>query len=75
MKKVGIIICDDHELVREGLKQIIIGQPEFKMLAVVASGEQLLKTMRKVKSDVVILDISLPGRSGLEILKQIHLLH
>jgi len=71
---INIILCDDHELVRKGLRQLLQQQPGFLVLAEVASGEHLLKELRKAKPDVIILDIALPGRSGLEILKQVRLL-
>lgn len=70
--KTKIIICDDHKIVREGLKQIISAFNEFEIIADdIASGEALIKALRDNEPDIVVLDISLPGRSGLEVLKQI----
>ena len=70
-----ILLCEDHALVREGLRQLLEANPEFTVLADVSSAEQLLKTLRKMKPDVLVLDIALPGRSGLEVLKQTKLLY
>lgn len=67
----NIAICDDHKIVREGLKQIISGFAEFNVVADVESGEQLFQVIRDHKVDMIILDVSLPGRNGLEVLKQI----
>lgn len=67
----SIAICDDHKIVREGLKQIISAFPEFQIIADVESGEALFQVLRDKEPQIIILDVSLPGRSGLEVLKQI----
>ena len=66
-----IAICDDHKIVREGLKQIISVFPQFEVIADVESGEALFQVIRNAQPDIIILDVSLPGRSGLEVLKQL----
>ncbi|MFZ6052145.1 response regulator [Halocola ammonii] len=71
-----VVICDDHKIVREGLKQIISSFNEFDIIADdIASGEALIGSLRKEVPDIVVLDISLPGRSGLEVLKQLKSMH
>jgi two-component system, NarL family, invasion response regulator UvrY len=70
-----IIIADDHEIVRAGLKQIIADDPELSVEGEASDGQQLLEKLRKQKFDVVLLDMKMPGRSGLEILKQLKLEH
>jgi len=72
---VRITLCDDHQIVRKGIRQILEERPDFKVVSEVSNGEQLLKELRLIKPDVMLLDIGLPGRSGLEMLKQIHLLY
>ena len=64
------LIADDHAIVRKGIRQIL--QDEFLNVTIdeVANGNDLLENVRVQKYDVIILDISMPGRSGLEILKQ-----
>lgn len=66
-----IAICDDHKIVREGLRQIISVFPQFEVIADVESGEALFQVIRNTQPDIIILDVSLPGRSGLEVLKQL----
>lgn len=70
-----VVICDDHKIVREGLKQIINVFDDFNVVAEAESGEALFQKLRNVEADVVILDVSLPGRSGLEVLKQLKALY
>lgn len=72
---ITITLCDDHQIVRKGIVQILEERPDFKVVAEVSNGEQLLKELRTVKTNVIILDIGLPGRSGLEVLKQVHVLY
>jgi two-component system, NarL family, invasion response regulator UvrY len=70
-----IIIADDHEIVRAGLKQIIADDPDLSVEGEAADGQELLEKLRKKKYDLVLLDMKMPGRSGLEILKQLKLEH
>lgn len=69
--KTKLALCDDHKIVREGLKQIISGFKQYEIIADVESGEALFQVIRKDRPDIIILDVSLPGRNGLEIMKQI----
>jgi len=68
---IRILIADDHAIVREGLKQIISDDPEMVVSAEASTGSQALDRLSKGAYDVVILDVSMPGGSGLEVLKQI----
>ncbi len=70
---IKIVLCDDHEIVRLGLRQLLQTDPKFNVLADVSSGEALLKKLKTVKPDIIILDISMPGRGGIEVLKQVKL--
>lgn len=73
---IKLAICDDHKIVREGIRQIIEGFPDLDLVIDdVSSGELLLQKLRKTTVDVIILDVSLPGRSGLEVLKQIKIFY
>lgn len=66
-----ILIADDHAVVREGLKQILTGVPGATEIDGVADGLELIKIVRERDYDVVVLDISMPGKSGLEVLKEL----
>ncbi len=68
---INIIITDDHAVVRKGLKQIIEETPGFIVADEASSGNELLEKVRKNKYDVVILDISMPGKDGLDTLKEL----
>src|ERR1700679_565121 len=65
------LIADDHSVVRKGLKQIIFEAFPSALIEEVTNAEDLLKKAIMEKWDVVISDISMPGRSGLEVLQQI----
>lgn len=64
-----VLIADDHAIVRQGLRQILEGIPEVSLAGETSTGEETLKKLRIEPWDVVILDISLPGQNGLEVLK------
>jgi DNA-binding NarL/FixJ family response regulator len=64
-----LIIADDHHMVAEGIERILSG--EFDLISVAGDGRALLETIRRQKPDLVVSDISMPGLSGLEVLKQL----
>jgi two-component system invasion response regulator UvrY len=68
---IRILIADDHTVVRKGLKQILLEEFPSALVEEVADAEELLKKVMKGEWDVVISDLSMPGRSGLESLQQI----
>lgn len=68
---IKILIADDHAIVREGLKQIISETPDMVVAAEASNGEDVLEKVSANKYDVILLDISMPGRSGLDILRQL----
>jgi len=71
MKKINILIVDDHPIVREGLKQIISETSDMTVADEAGNGRETLDLVRKKEYDLLLLDISMPGRSGLEILKEL----
>lgn len=70
-----ILIADDHTVVRKGLRQILLDEFPGAEIAEVADGGELVKKVMLGKWDVVVSDLSMPGRSGLEALQQIKLSH
>jgi two-component system invasion response regulator UvrY len=68
---IKILVADDHAVVREGLKQILSETPDMVVAGEASSGQEVLNKVRKNNYDVVLLDISMPGRGGLDVLKQL----
>ena len=71
LSALKVLISDDHELIREGLKRILIDGGRASQVGEAASAVETMMEVRKGKWDVVILDINLGGRSGMEVLKEI----
>jgi len=68
MDTITIAIADDHSLVRTGVRQMIEAQPGMKVVAEAEDGQGLLKLVKQLHPNVVVLDISMPRLSGLEII-------
>lgn len=74
MKKDGvlrILIADDHAIVREGLKQILADTGDITVAGEAATGLEAIKMARNGNFDIMLLDISMPDRSGIDVLKQV----
>lgn len=69
---IRILVVDDHDLVRQGLRRIFEKSEGMAVVAEVANGIDALSWLHHHECDVVMLDISMPGRNGIEVLKQIH---
>ena len=65
-----VLIADDHPVVRHGLRQILTADPEMTVMGEAKNGDEALELARKLDWDVAILDYSMPGRSGLELLSE-----
>lgn len=70
-KTIRILIADDHTLIREGLKKILKGASDMKVVGEAQDSQEVLEQAKDTSLDLVVLDISFPGRSGLEILKDL----
>lgn len=68
---IRILIADDHAIVRQGLRNIVAIDNQMSVVAEAQNGAELLNLVRCQPVDVVILDVSMPGRNGLEILKDL----
>src|SRR5215470_10539398 len=69
---IRVCIVDDHAVVQEGLKQIISENPGIVVTAEAADGHEALKIIQSQPCDVVLLDITMPNKSGLDVLKELH---
>ena len=67
-----ILIADDHEIVREGIRMLISrSRPEWEICGEAANGKDAMEAIQRLKPDVVVLDITMPGMSGLEVSSQV----
>jgi DNA-binding NarL/FixJ family response regulator len=66
---IKVLIADDHPVIRQGLKQILEEQPDMKVTAEARNGQQAIDLAGKADCDVVVLDLDMPGKSGLDVLK------
>ena len=71
MKKISILIADDHALIRFGLKSLIATQPDMDVCGEADDGEMAVWLARKLKPDVIIMDLMMPVLSGVEATKRI----
>jgi two-component system, NarL family, invasion response regulator UvrY len=68
---MNILLADDHQIVRDGLRRILSESPDFSHIEEAGSATEVLDLIRTTRLDAVVLDINLPGRSGLDVLKDI----
>jgi len=71
MKTVRILVADDHEVVRQGLRRLLEGQPGWEICGEAGSGREAVEKAKQLKPDVVVLDYSMPGLNGAEATRQI----
>ena len=71
MKKISILIADDHALMRFGLKSLIATQPDMVVCGEADDGEKAVRLARKLKPDVIVMDLMMPVLSGVEATKRI----
>ena len=71
MRKIRIILADDHQLFREGLEALLNNHSELNILASVKNGEELFEAVARYHPDVVLSDISMPGKTGIEVCGEI----
>ena len=68
---IKIVIADDHSIIREGIKSVLSNHPQYEVSGEASNGEEALELVRKFKPDVLLLDISMPKVSGLDILTSV----
>jgi two-component system response regulator DevR len=66
-----IILVDDHEVVRLGLKSLLARQPQFEIVGEASSASEAVEKTLELKPDIVVMDIRLPGKSGIEACREI----
>ena len=73
--KIRVLLADDHTMFREGVKQVLSNTPDVVVVGEASDAAQALEKAHRLKCDVVVLDISMPGRDGIEVLKQLKQMH
>jgi len=68
---ISVLIADDHTIVRQGLKHILSNDSQLKVVGEATNGEEVLKMLETLKVDGVVLDITMPGKNGLDVLKEL----
>jgi two-component system, NarL family, response regulator len=66
-----VLIADDHPMIRDGLAAMIDSEPRFRLVGQAANGDEAVQTYRRVRADVVLLDLRMPECSGLEAVERI----
>ncbi len=66
MEKIRIIIADDHQLFRNGLKMLLEASPEFEITGEASNGEEFLRILKNCTADIVLMDINMPEMDGIE---------
>lgn len=70
---IRVLIADDHDVIREGVKRILEDTPDIRVNGEARDGQELLQLARKQPCDVVVMDLTMPGRGGLDALKELRL--
>jgi DNA-binding NarL/FixJ family response regulator len=68
---IRLLIIDDHEMVREGLKAMLTAEPDFEIVGDVANAEQAFESIERLRPDVILLDVRLPGLSGIDVCRTV----
>jgi DNA-binding NarL/FixJ family response regulator len=72
---IRILLCDDHELVRRGLRSLLEGAPDLAVVGEAGDANEAVKAVDELDPDVVVMDVRLPGRSGIEACRDIRSAH
>lgn len=72
---IRVVIVDDHALIREGVKKTLSDEPDMAVVGEADSVAELLKVLEHVAANIVLLDITMPGESGLDALKELRQKH
>ncbi|MFN2224409.1 MAG: response regulator transcription factor [Chloroflexota bacterium] len=71
MAKIRVILADDHAVVRSGIRMLLEAQPDIEIVAEVESGREAVEQVRKMRPDVVLMDVQMPELNGIEATQQI----
>lgn len=71
LEMIKVLITDDHRLVRAGFRRLLEDEPNIQVVAEASSGQEALEVVRANAVDVILLDVSMPGENGLEVLPKL----
>lgn len=72
---IRIMVADDHAIIRDGLKQIISFNPDMQVVGEAGSGDEILQLLRKTPCDLLLTDLSMPGKNGVALIQQVKASH
>jgi len=67
MTAIRVVIADDHHLVREGIRQVLMAGDEFEVVGEAGDGAEAFRLAESLTPDVLVLDVSMPGQSGIDV--------
>jgi len=71
MKKISIVIADDHTLIRDGIKALLQAVEEFEVVGEATDGDELVQFIDTLDPEVVVLDITMPKKTGIEVIAEV----
>src|SRR5579885_330067 len=71
IKTIRILICDDHALLREGIATLLRAEPDMKLISEASNGEEAVEKFRTHHPDVTLMDLQMPGLSGIDAISRI----
>ena len=70
--KVRVLIVDDHQMMRSGLRKLINGQEDLEVVAEASDGTEVMDTVKSSRPDVIIMDVDMPKKNGIEATLEVH---
>ena len=71
MKKIKVVVADDHTILRQGIKALLNNQEEIEVVGEAKDGREAIKVIEELLPDVILMDIAMPGLNGLEATRRI----
>ena len=71
MKRITVLLAEDHEIVREGLQRLLLAEKDIEVVGVAATGRDAVTLAKKLRPDVIVMDIAMPLLNGLEATRQV----
>ena len=69
---IRVVVADDHTIVREGLKRLLDASADLEVVGEAQNGHEVIERVRNLEFDLLLLDMSMPGKSGIELIRQVH---